>query len=95
MERNDFFFFFLVGIQIFTYKIHTWNDPGFWWFRYYFGLLFATELSVLLLLFSAFTILFNLVIVWFIFLLQVLSVAVYNHYKRICHASLQNGLVFF
>lgn len=28
------------------------------------------------------------------FILQVLAVAVYNHYKRIYHASLQKGLVF-
>ena len=31
----------------------------------------------------------------FLYLSQVLSVAVHNHYKRIYHASLQKGLVFF
>ena len=29
-----------------------------------------------------------------LFILQVLAVAVYNHYKRIYHASQQKGLVF-
>jgi ATP-dependent Clp protease ATP-binding subunit ClpX len=30
-----------------------------------------------------------------VFILQVLAVAVYNHYKRIYHASLQKGLVSY